>query len=172
MKKSIEKSINENHKLTFYGVGPKMTLTLVPFIVLLGTLNIIFSPAFQLPINQIWMIPIGIVLIIIGIIIFIKSEILLRKTYKASELLVTGFYGHVRHPMYGSFILFIIPGIVIVINSWILFFLPFIFYIIFRIFIKQEESYCLKKFGEKYTHYKKNVYAIFPKLKKYQPNLV
>jgi len=170
MKKSKEKFINENHELPFYGVGLKMTLTLVPFIVLLGTLNTIFSPAFQLPINQIWMIPIGIILIMIGVFIFIKSEILLGKAYRASELLVTGFYGHMRHPMYGSFILLIIPGIIIIINSWILFFIPFIFYIIFRIFIKQEESYCLKKFGEKYTHYKKNVHAIFPKLKKYQPN--
>jgi protein-S-isoprenylcysteine O-methyltransferase Ste14 len=170
MKESKEKSTNENHEISGCGVGPKMALTLVPFIVLFSILNIIFSPAFQLPINQIWVIPIGIVLIIIGVIIFIKSEILLAKAYKASELLITGFYGHMRHPMYGSFILLITPGIVIMINSWILFFIPFIFYIIFRIFIKQEESYCLKKFGEKYTHYKKNVHAIFPKLKKYQPN--
>lgn len=170
MKESIEKSTNKNHELSVYGVGPKMTLTLVPFIVMLGTLNTIFSPAFQLPINQIWMIPIGIILITIGVFIFIKSEILLGKAYKASELLVSEFYGHMRHPMYGSFILFIIPGIVIMINSWILYFLPFIFYIIFRIFIKQEESYCLKKFGEKYTHYRKNVHSIFPKLKKYKSN--
>ena len=170
MKKSKEKSINENHEISVYGVGPKMTLTLVPFILLLGILNIIFSPAFQLPVNQIWMIPIGIMLIIIGVFIFIKSEILLGKAYRASELLLIGFYGHMRHPMYSSFILLIIPGIVIMINSWILYFLPFIFYIIFRIFIKQEENYCLKKFGEKYTHYKKNVHAIFPRLKKYQPN--
>lgn len=170
MKKSKEKSIDGNHEISVYGVGPKMTLTLVPFILLLGILNIIFSPVSQLPINQIWMIPIGIMLIIIGVFIFIKSEILISKAYKTSDLLLTGFYGHMRHPMYGSFILFIIPGIVIIINSWILYLLPFIFYIIFKIFIKQEESYCLKKFGEKYTHYKKNVHAIFPKLKKYQPN--
>ncbi|MFX1586761.1 MAG: methyltransferase family protein [Promethearchaeota archaeon] len=170
MRKSKEKSFNKNHEISFLGVGPKMTLALAPFIVLLSILNIIFSPTFQLPIDQIWIIPIGIVLIIIGAFIFIKSELLLRKAYNASELLLTGFYGHIRHPMYGSFILLIIPGIVIMINSWILYFLPFIFYIIFRIFIKQEESYCLKKFGEKYNHYKKNVHAIFPKLKKYQPN--
>ncbi|MFX0026588.1 MAG: methyltransferase family protein [Candidatus Hermodarchaeota archaeon] len=170
MKKSKEKSINENHGISVYGVGPKMTLIFVPFIILLGILNIIFSPVFQLPIGSIWTMPIGIVLIIIGVFIFIKSEITLRKAFKASELVLTGFYGHMRHPMYGSFILFIIPGIVIMINSWILYFLPFIFYIIFRVFIKQEESYCLKKFGEKYTHYKKNVHAIFPKSKKYQPN--
>ncbi|MFX0140211.1 MAG: methyltransferase family protein [Candidatus Hodarchaeota archaeon] len=170
MKKSKEKSTKEIHEISIYGVGPKMTLTLVPFIVLLSILNVIFSPVFQLPIDQIWMIPLGIVLIMIGSYIFIKSETLLRKAYKASELLMTGFYGHMRHPMYGSVILLIIPGIVIIINSWILYFLPFIFYIIFRIFIKKEETYCLKKFGENYSHYKKNVHAIFPKLKKYQLN--
>ncbi|MFX0018691.1 MAG: methyltransferase family protein [Promethearchaeota archaeon] len=170
MEKSRDKSINKNDEISIYGVGPKMTLTLVPFIVLLGILNFIFSSVSQLPIYQIWMIPLGIVLIIIGVFIFIKSEILLRKAYNASELLVTGFYGHMRHPMYGSVILLIIPGIVIIINSWILYFLPFVFYIIFRIFIIQEENYCLKKFGEKYIHYKKNVHAIFPKLKNYQPN--
>ena len=170
MNNSKEEVIKRNQEISFLGVGPKMTLALIPFIVLLSILNIIFSPAFQLPVNPIWMISIGSALIIIGGLIFIKSEITLRKAFKASKLLLTGFYGHIRHPMYGSFIVFIIPGIVLMINSWILFFLPFIFYIIFRIFIKQEERYCLKKFGEKYSHYKKNVHAIFPKFKKYQPN--
>jgi protein-S-isoprenylcysteine O-methyltransferase Ste14 len=28
----------------------------------------------------------------------------------------------------------------------------------------------LNKFGDKYSHYKESVYAIFPKLKKYKPN--
>ncbi|MFX1257742.1 MAG: methyltransferase family protein [Promethearchaeota archaeon] len=166
--KIITKPSKANKRISYWGVSPHMVIILTPFTILFALLHFIFFPVFLLPFEQIYMIIIGLSLIIIGAIIYIKSLKLIKKAYFASELVTSGVYGHMRHPLYSSFILFIYPGIICMFNSWILFFIPIVHYTIFRFLIKREENYCLKMFGEKYIHYKKFVYAIFPKLKKYE----
>lgn len=163
---------NQNSEMSQWGIGPKMVLYLTPFIILSIFLDSIYYPAFLLPINRVFMIILGFILITIGGIILAKARIAINEAYRASELVTTGVYGYMRHPLYAAFILFITPGIVCLFNSWLIFFVPIVLYIIFRIMIKQEENYCLNKFGEKYVHYKKNVYAIIPKLRKYKSNQI
>ncbi|MFX1394104.1 MAG: methyltransferase family protein [Promethearchaeota archaeon] len=155
-------------QMSLWGVGPKIVLVLLPFIILFCFLHFTFYPLFLLPFESLLMIIIGIIFIIIGIPIYFKSRKTIIKAYHSSELVTSGIYGHMRHPLYGAFILFITPGIVFIFNSWILFFIPLSYYIIFRIFIRKEERYCIEKFGEQYIKYKKQVYAIFPKLKAYK----
>ncbi len=169
VKNLTEKSFKASKKMTIWGIGPKMILILFPFIVFFLILHFICFPAFIIPIEYIDMIITGLILIVIGAIIYIQSVLLINKAYFASKLVTTGVYGYMRHPLYSAFILFISPGIACIFNSWILFFIPILHYIIFRVLIKQEENYCLEKFGEKYAHYKKSVHAIFPKLRKYKP---
>ena len=165
---NIQKS-EKNQKMSYWGVSPKIVLTFTPFAVFFGALYLIFYPTFLLPIKSIYMIILGILLIIIGFIIYLKSIKLINEAYAKSKLVTNGVYGHMRHPLYSAFALFIIPGIICLFNSWILFFIPISYYIFCRIYIKEEERYCLRKFGEKYVHYKKQVFAIIPKLKKYKP---
>lgn len=157
--------------MSYWGVSPKMMILLIPFIILFASLHFIFYPAFLLPINPIWMVVIGLVLISIGTPIYLSSVKTIKKAYFSSKLVTTGIYGHMRHPLYASFTLFIFPGIVCLFNSWILFMIPISYYLIFKLYIKEEEEYCLEKFGELYKIYKEHVYAIFPKLKKYDSEL-
>ena len=161
--------VNSDKEMAFHGIGPKITLMIIPFFVIFGVISTLLNPISQTPIPQILMVIIGLSLLLTGLYIYLTSVIAIKKAYDELRFLITGFYGHMRHPVYSSFILFITPGIVCFFNSWILFIIPLIFYIIYRIYIKQEESYCLAQFGEKYVHYKNNVYGILPKLKKYKP---
>ena len=155
--------------MTCWGVSPKMILILCPFIFIILIFNYIYYPMFLTPIDYMIMVIFGIILIVIGFIIYFKSIRVINKAFRASKLLTTGIYGHMRHPLYSSFILFFTPGIVCFFNSWLGFIIPVIYYIIFRLMIKNEEDYCLEKFGESYVHYKKNVFAIIPKFRKYKP---
>ena len=166
--KLSSKNENKLQEIPFHGVGPKLVLSMVPFIVVLAIVNIIFYPTFQIPIPPLFLILLGAVLILIGIYIYIKSIIAVKKAYDESVLVTSGFFAYMRHPVYSSFILFMTPGFVCLSNSWFLFSIPILFYLLFRIYIKPEEVYCLNKFGEDYAHYKRNVYAIIPKLKKYK----
>lgn len=156
-------------KLPLVGIGPKILISICPFFVLFGILNSIFYPIFQIPITYYWMVIIGCILIALGIYVFIYSERILSSALGSSELITIKTYAYVRNPMYASWGLGILPGIFCLFNSWILFLILIIYYLLVRIFLGKEESYLLDKYGEKYTHYKKNVNAFFPKLKKYKP---
>ena len=164
------KNENQLQEIPFHGVGPKLVLSMVPFIVGLAIVNIIFYPTFQIPIPPLFLIFLGVALILIGIYIYIKSIIAVKKAYYESILITSGFFAYMRHPVYSSFILFMTPGFVCLFNSWFLFLISVIFYLFFKIYIKPEEAYLMNNFGENYTQYKENVYAIFPKLKRYNPN--
>jgi protein-S-isoprenylcysteine O-methyltransferase Ste14 len=160
---------NSEESFPLLGVGPRILITLSPFLILFGILNSFF-PIFQFPISYYWMVIIGSIFIIIGVFSFIYSEKLIKSAHNASELLTTKIYAYVRHPMYAIWGLAILPGVFCYLNSWFLFLLLPIYYLIVRLFIRKEETYLLKKFGEDYAHYKKKVNAFFPKLKKYKPN--
>lgn len=160
---------NSKDKFPLKGVGPKILIAICPFFVLFGILNSFYYPVFQIPINYYWMLIIGSILIIFGVFVFIYSERILSSAYNSSELLTVKTYAYVRHPMYASWGLGILPGIFCLFNSWILFLIIFMYYLSVRIFIRKEERHLLNKFGKKYAHYKKSVNAFFPKLRNYTP---
>ena len=156
-------------KFPLLGVGPKILITLCPFLVLFGILNSIFQTIFQIPINYYWMVIIGSILIILGVFIFIYSERIIKPAYDASEFITIKIYAYVRHPMYMSWGLGTLPGILCYFNSWFLFLTLPIYYLIVRMYIIKEEKFLLNKFGDDYAYYKEEVNAFFPKLKKYKP---
>ncbi|MHA2035218.1 MAG: methyltransferase family protein [Promethearchaeota archaeon] len=158
-----------NKNFPILGVGPKILITLCPFLVLFGILNSIYNQFFQIPINYYWMVALGIIFIIVGVFLFIYSERMIKNAYNSSEFITTKVYGYVRHPMYMSWGLSILPGIFCFFNSWLLFLILPFYYLIVRIYIKKEEKFMLNKYGEEYAYYKKKVNAFFPKLKKYKP---
>ncbi len=156
-------------KLSLVGIGPKLLVSICPFFVLFGVISSIFYPIFQIPITYFLLVIIGSILIAIGIFVFIYSERILSSAHSLAELITIKTYAYVRHPMYASWGLGTLPGIFCLVNSWILFIILVIYYLLVRIFLRKEERYLLEKYGKTYTHYKKNVNAFFPKLKKYKP---
>jgi protein-S-isoprenylcysteine O-methyltransferase Ste14 len=160
---------NSKEKLPLVGIGPKLLISMCPFFVLFGIVSSIFFPIFQIPINYYLLVCIGVILIILGLYVFIYSERILTYAHGSTELITSKTFAFVRHPMYASWGLGTLPGIFFLFNSWILFFLLIIYYVLVRVFLRGEEKYLSEKFGKKYEHYKKHVNAFFPKLKKYKP---
>lgn len=79
---------------------------------------------------------------------------------EGSELLVSGPYKYVRHPMYFSIVSFCLC--VLVLNLSYLLFVNYIFIILILAFkIKREEKLLEEKF-EKYAHYKSKTKSILP----------
>ncbi|MFW9825922.1 MAG: methyltransferase family protein [Candidatus Thorarchaeota archaeon] len=167
MKIGAKKEANEDFPIL--GVGPKIVLIFTPFLIIFGLLNSILSRYFIITTYYYWMVIIGLILIIIGVLIFIYSEKLIKSAHTNSELVTSKIYAYIRHPMYAIWGLIMLPGLLCLFNSWFLFLLLPIYYTIVRYCIRKEETYLLSKFGEVYAHYKKNVNAFFPKFKKYKP---
>jgi protein-S-isoprenylcysteine O-methyltransferase Ste14 len=123
-----------------YGVH---ILTFIAYFILLSILEI--PPALQ------FLQYFGIVFFLVGMILLILSIISLTRN-KTGDLLQTGGYGIVRHPMYlGAILLFF--AMVLFLPHWIMFILVSINIIIIYYFMLTGEEHNIRKFGADYREY-------------------
>lgn len=152
-------------KMTLWGVGPKFALLSFVFSIIMMSIHYFTKPLFIIDaVPQSVISFTAILLLITGIPFFLLSAKTISKVYAQNSLCTSGVYSTCRHPLYSSFIFFLVPGIVLFLNSWLLLTLPFVMYVIFRILIKKEENYLKDEFGEEFIIYKKNVDLVFPML--------
>ena len=79
-----------------------------------------------------------------------------------NELMTTGPFAYVRHPLY-SILIISIPPLLIIWFADLIFFLPWVIIISVSHFIVPiEERGLVNVFGEAYLEYRKNVPALFP----------
>jgi len=155
--------------MVLLGIGPKLVLftLLYSFLLKLGIKHYNFDITLMV-VPYFILIIVGILLIITGIFLLIKSLIVIRKLYKVDILYTKNIYSLCRHPLYASWIIFIVPGIVILLNSLLLLTIPFVMYFIFRLLVKGEENLLIKKYGVQYLEYKNQVGLLFPKFWKFK----
>jgi protein-S-isoprenylcysteine O-methyltransferase Ste14 len=99
-----------------------------------------------------------------GFLFFIYPAVTIDKYFNNGKLRTKGLYAVVRHPIYASWIIWIIPGIVIYWGSLLAITIPLVAYIILKKIIHVEEEYLAIKFGKEYLDYKARVNAVFPKI--------
>ena len=152
-------------QMTRWGVGPKFAIISLAYAAIIFAIqNIVFSEyrfiIYSTFINTI----LGILLIAIGLTIFLIPAFTIDRYFYEGTLCKKGVYAYLRHPIYASWISFIVPGIVIVRGSMLGITIPLFMYIIFRALIHSEEQYLIDTFGDEYIEYKSKVWAVFPKL--------
>ncbi len=81
------------------------------------------------------------------------------------QLVTTGPYRLVRHPMYVGNVIWIVSFTLL--SAWWIFSIYLIMFVVFIMIIRtpQEEQMLLKKFGEQYQQYMNETGKFFPKLK-------
>ena len=89
----------------------------------------------------------------------IKSRI--DKSIRNNDLITTGIYGCVRHPIYAAF-LYILTGMIVIYGSILLFILP-IFWAVLTITMKKktEEAWLIILYGDDYINYSKKSQRIY-----------
>ncbi|NQE44969.1 hypothetical protein C5S31_02955 [ANME-1 cluster archaeon GoMg2] len=105
-------------KISRWGVGPIFAALSIMYGLLTIVISRFFHPLFKIGFiqDQILLI-VGIVLIVIGIPFFIVSVIAVTKAYNADKLVTGNIFRCCRHPLYASWVVFIVPGIVLLFNS-------------------------------------------------------
>lgn len=87
----------------------------------------------------------GVSLIIIGSPILLIPAFTIDKYFNEGKLCTKGIYSFIRHPIYASWIVFIVPGIILIFGLILGISIPIFMYIIFKILIIEEEQYLEKK---------------------------
>lgn len=150
-------------KMTLSGVGPKFAALSAIYGLAAIIVSRHFDPFFRIGIVPYWILLIlGILLILIGIPFLIIAMLTVVRAYHADKLVTDGIYKFCRHPLYAAWVVFIVPGIVLLVNSWIGLTTPIFMYFILRILVREEEAYMESVFGSEYLEYKKNVPCILP----------
>lgn len=153
--------------MTLIGVGLKFALISIIYTAVICVVHFLWTPYLSIPIPRVFSLIIGILLITLGIPIYVISGLTIHKYFNQEKLATSGIYAYFRHPVYGSWIVFIVPGIVFTINSLLGLTIPFFMYSVFKILIVSEDSYLEDRFGEEFYEYKKRVGEIFPKFLKF-----
>lgn len=151
------------NKLNALGIGPKIGMIAIPYlivaIVLTHFYGNIFSIGGMIREPLFWA---GVVLLVIGVVFYLVTVRLLLKGIKTTALMTTGTYYLCQNPLYSCMILMLVPGISLVIHSWLCLTTAVVAYILFKINIRSEYREMESVFGDEYLAYKARTPEIIP----------
>jgi protein-S-isoprenylcysteine O-methyltransferase Ste14 len=149
--------------MTHFGVGPRIFLPSVIYAAVAGYATHVWPEIFL--INSVpysILLTAGIILLIFGLPMWIAGVCMMWVAFNRGELVTSGVFGLVRHPIYSSWIVFNFPAIALLCRSWPMLATSFVAYIFFRLLIAREDQYLEEKFGKVYLDYRSQVNEVIP----------
>jgi len=139
------------------GNGRKIGLLTLPFLIAGLTLNFLWPAFFEVggPSRALFLV--SVVVLVPGIIIWLWSVYLILTKIPRKELITTGPYSLVKHPLYTGVALLVIPWIGFLLNSWLGVLIGLIAYTGSRLYSPEEEKILSKIFGEAWNEYCRKV---------------
>lgn len=135
------------------GSGRKIGLLTLPFLVIGLILNVLFPSLFKVGGPPTVLGVISIVILIPGVTIWIWSVVLILTKVPRHELITTGPYSLVMHPLYTGVALLVLPWIGFLFNTWLGALIGIVVYVGSRIFSPDEEEILAKIFGTTWDEY-------------------
>jgi protein-S-isoprenylcysteine O-methyltransferase Ste14 len=152
-----------NKPMTYGGVGPKLALLSLPYIILSLIVMFKYPEFFDIKLLDFPAIKmLGFVWSGLGICFWIYSAIFFLKYFKPGVLITKGPFALCRNPIYSSLIVFIIPSLALIFHSGLILSIAVVLYLGFKISIHGETIVLRRIFGEEYEKYAKSVNEIFP----------
>jgi protein-S-isoprenylcysteine O-methyltransferase Ste14 len=149
--------------LDFFGAGPKIGKYVFPWFASTIIVSIIFKGLFRfVPPENNGLLIAGIILMAAGLAFYFSTVRLLLRGLKQRRLVTNGSYSLCQNPLYSSIILFIIPALSFLMNSWLVLSTSILGYIVFKNCISKEYNDLEEIFGEEYLRYKKHTPEFFP----------
>ncbi|MBN1345684.1 MAG: isoprenylcysteine carboxylmethyltransferase family protein [Phycisphaerae bacterium] len=146
-----------------WGSGPIFSLVSGLCFAAAVALRLFLPSTFDMgPIPYKLLLAVGAALIGLGASLWIWSVISVMRAYNAKALCTTGPFAMCRHPVYASWVVFIVPGVALVMNSWIALVVPAIMCVLLHLVVRQEEAYLIETFGESYVEYRRRTPAVLP----------
>ena len=152
--------------MTVVGIGIKLLAAIAATFLLTGILTFLQPGIFCINfVSATTLRIVAIVLIAVGLAMKFSSSRVPSSAFKNKELVTTGIFSYLRHPMYSSWILFITPGIALLFRSCLMIAASLAVYLSFKHLVKEEDEYLTRMFGQTYLDYRSHVGEIFPKIR-------
>jgi protein-S-isoprenylcysteine O-methyltransferase Ste14 len=139
------------------GIGDKTGRIIFPIIIIGIIINILFPSYFFIGGPSSLLLIISTIVLIIGLINCIWSQILIIINVPKHKLITSGPFSIVKHPLYTGVSLLVIPCVGFIINTWLGVVIGILIFITLRIYAPEEEKKLSNIFGNAWTEYTKKV---------------
>jgi protein-S-isoprenylcysteine O-methyltransferase Ste14 len=150
-------------KLNPMGIGPIIGGVILPWLAVSIFLSLRFKGLFIFTENgREVLFYAGLVLLIIGLVMYLLTAVLLLRGLRSKRLMTSGTYFLCCNPLYSSILLFVIPGLSLLMNSWLILTTSLVGYPLFKLFIKSEYMEMEEIFGDEFRKYRTETPEFFP----------
>ena len=151
------------NKLNTMGIGPKVGGIILPWLAVMIFFSLKFKSSVAFLEDGFKILYFcGLGLVIIGSMLYLFTIPSLLKGLKETKLVTTGTFFLCCNPLYSSIILFIVPGVSLMMNSWLVLTTSIVGFTLLKIFIKTEYIEMEKFFGNDYRKYKSETPDFLP----------
>jgi protein-S-isoprenylcysteine O-methyltransferase Ste14 len=138
------------------GAGDRVMGSTLPFAAVGIAANILWPGVFRMGFGTGGLIA-GIVLLVVGVPLWITSAIQILVWVPRKTLITTGPFAIVAHPIYTFFALLVLPGVGLVLDTWLGFAVGAVLYSFVRVFAGSEEKLLASFFPKEYPAYRSKV---------------
>ncbi len=138
------------------GSGGRIMSLVLPFLVAGIVSNILWPHVFRLGFGMAGLIA-GVALLLVGVPLWLYSVALILIDVPKKRLITRGPFRIVLHPLYTSVALLVLPGLGILLDTWLGAGVGLVLYISSRIFSPEEERILQKIFPKEYPEYRLKV---------------
>jgi protein-S-isoprenylcysteine O-methyltransferase Ste14 len=140
------------------GIGPKIIIPMIIMLALTVEISLLYRPAFDISfLPRELTLALGVLLLVIGVPFWLWSAVTFVMAFQKHQLATGGPFAVMPNPVYSSWIVFIVPGIALLLNFWLVLLTSVVMYLCQVRFIHEEDDYLRKQFGKKYEEYRKKV---------------
>ena len=135
------------------GSGDEIGRFVLPFILLGGVANIVWPAVFQVGGPSDALRIASIVALVPGVVIWAWSVALILTYVPRGQLITSGPFSLVKHPLYTSVALLVLPWVGFLLNSWLGLLIGAALYIAERLYAPAEERALAEQFGAEWDEY-------------------
>jgi protein-S-isoprenylcysteine O-methyltransferase Ste14 len=135
------------------GSGDRIGAFVLPFVLIGVALNIAFPDAFSVGGPPPWLRFVSALVLAIGVVVYAWSVVLVLTRVRAGELVTTGPYSLVKHPLYTSVALLVLPWLGFLLDTWLGAVIGIALYVGSRLFAPAEEADLADRFGPDWDAY-------------------
>jgi protein-S-isoprenylcysteine O-methyltransferase Ste14 len=139
------------------GSGDRIALWMLPFVVVGVALNVAFPEAFTVGGPQDALRILSIAVLVPGVVIWLWSAFLILTKVPRHELITTGPYAVMKHPIYTAVALLVLPWAGFLLDTWLGAALGILLYVASRILAPAEEAALARTFGTRWDAYSSHV---------------
>ena len=139
------------------GSGDRIALVVLPVLVVGVVLDVLFPAVFGVGGPPRWLQVASAVVLTAGVLAWGWSVVLLLTRARAGDLITTGPYRLVAHPLYTSVALLVLPWVGFLLDTWLGALVGAAMYLAARLFAPAEERELAGRFGAQWDAYSRRV---------------